>query len=137
VPYSDVIGSGTGIPLVSGSREQSAEEEMDNDDGASNALPIHTKAKELFRDRDSMNHWAENMESKGKMHDWHKQHNADSLDGLTGMKMARRARGQWMLLEDFKVTARRISNQKEALATGLVLGMLLMVFSRIAGLLPV
>lgn len=124
------------MPLVNGSRVQSTEEELENDDGASDALPIHTGATKLFRDRESMNHWAENMESKGKMHDWHKNYNADSLDGLAGLKLARRAKGQWMLGEDIKVNVRRILQQKDAVFSGIVVGVILVFFFRVLGLLP-
>ena len=105
---------GTGVPLIG--RPQSTEEEAENDDGASNALPIQTKVAEHFRDRDTLNHWAGIMESKGKLQPYRRDNNSSSMDGLTGMKAARRMKGQWLILEDIRAWYMRIFvGQRETL----------------------
>lgn len=53
------------------------------------------------------------------------KNNTRSLDGLPGLKSARRERGEWVLLGDSAAAARRIARQREALLVGVLLGFLM------------
>ena len=50
------------------------------------------------------------------------QWNADSLDGLTGLRAARRTRGERMWVTGLRARGRRVLGQGEALGWGFVLG---------------
>lgn len=71
-----------------------------------------------FSHRGTMDKWSNHMLEKNAMEDWHKTWNYKSLDGLTGLRSARKARGQWLMLEDFMATVRRFRHQWDALLLG-------------------
>ena len=54
-------------------------------------------------------------------------HNTASLDGLPGLRAARREAGQWLWLVDAKSRVRRIACEGEAVAAGFLLAILLYV----------
>ncbi len=58
------------------------------------------------------------------------QWNAKSLDGLHGLRSARRDLGQRLWLEDRKASLMTILAQKEALSLGIVIGVLLALIAR-------
>ena len=57
--------------------------------------------------------------------------NVKSLDGLHGLRAARRDLRQWLWLEDAKARVRRVMALKEALIVGIVIGVLLALLPRI------
>lgn len=75
------------------------------------------------------------MESHNKMGNWHKDYNASSLDGLTGLKFARKMQGQWLLVEDVKVWFRRVISQWDAVIFGVLLALGLTSIARFFGML--
>ncbi|KAB8627226.1 hypothetical protein FH972_026059 [Carpinus fangiana] len=125
-----ITSCGTGVPLVG--RPQSLEEEMENDDGASDAKPIPSNALEVFKDRESMPNWCRVMEQKGRMDPWIRDYNAESLDGVPAMKWARKQQGQWLLLSDAKFAFSRGMEETSGLVIGLVVGVLMMLILRIS-----
>lgn len=78
-----------------------------------------------FEDRDTLGHWAGKTVEKGEMKAYQMSNNAKSLDGVPGLRTARRDLGERLWWTDRTARARRILAQKEALVVGLFLGVLL------------
>ena len=90
------------------------------------------KAVPFLEDRETLGHWASKKVEKNEMHDYQKENNSDSLDGLTGMKVARRDRGETLWIIDLKAYFRRITAQREAMTFGFALAFILYFITRIA-----
>ncbi|KAH0543397.1 hypothetical protein FGG08_002255 [Glutinoglossum americanum] len=80
---------------------------------------------ELFQDRGTLGHKSTIMCEKGEIISYQAEWNADSLDGLTGLRSAMRSRGQRIWWEGFKAWLRRMVGQREAVFVGIVIGLLL------------
>ena len=74
-----------------------------------------------------MGHWASKQVQNNALRSYQAQNNAASLDGLTGLRSARRDNGEILLLTEAKATYRRVTGNAEALLLGTVLGMVIMV----------
>lgn len=90
-----------------------------------------------FTGRNTLDNWASKMSEKNALLGYQKNMNFRSLDGLTGMRSARRARGQWILLEDLKTRMRRVGRQWDALLVGVLITLLLISALHIAGVVDV
>ncbi|TVY81255.1 Pyridoxamine 5'-phosphate oxidase family protein ustO [Lachnellula suecica] len=90
------------------------------------------KEEEAFQDRETLGHWAGNKVEKNEMCDYQLKNNLRSLDGLPGLKTARRDAGERFWIEDVKAKGAKVSGQKEALVAGIFIGILIAV---LAGLL--
>ena len=88
--------------------------------------------KAYLEDRKTLGHWAGQQIEKGVMHEYRQKMNSRSLDGCAGLKVARRQRGEWMLVQNCLIWLRRILRQWEAMMLGVVLGILLMMAVRVA-----
>lgn len=84
-----------------------------------------------LEDRKTLGHWASQRIEKGELHEYRQKMNSRSLDGCSGLKVARRQRGEYMLVEDCFMWLRRVLRQREALLVGVLLGLLVMVGVRI------
>lgn len=80
----------------------------------------------ILQDRETMGHWASKMINKNELQKYQAQWNADSLDALPGLSVARRDRGEMLWLTGLKARGRRIMGQREGLAWGVVAGVLVM-----------
>ena len=109
------ISCGYGVPLlqVTG-REQEGETRREEGRGTDD-LPG-------FADRDTLSSWANKMTLKNELRAYQMKNNARSLDGLTGLRTARRDCGQCLWLEDCKVRVGRMLSQWDAILVGLLLG---------------
>lgn len=124
----------TNARSLAGFREQSLEEEMENDNTAGDGVtPIKTAAGEVLVDRKSMNNWCRFMEDKGRMDEWWKVQNHDSLDGLPALKFARRDNGErYLVIGDIKAWLRKVVvGQKESFIFGFVLAILLIFLQKL------
>lgn len=63
--------------------------------------------------------------------------NLRSLDGLSGTMDARRARDENIAVEDTKAWFRKVSRQQDAVALGIGLGILFMIFLGLSGVLKI
>ena len=52
--------------------------------------------------------------------------NNDSLDGLPGLRFARKENGHWLVVGDTKARLKRVGVQWEGLVAGMLIGMVLM-----------
>ena len=82
--------------------------------------------KPILKDRETLGHWASKKIETNTLQAYQAQNNAGSLDGLTGLRAARRERGERFLLTEAKASYRRILGQREALLWGLATGMVMM-----------
>jgi hypothetical protein len=63
-----------------------------------------------LKDRDTLGHWAGKQVSKGEMGAYRQEWNYDSLDGLTGLRAARKVRGESLWIGDARTWMRRHSH---------------------------
>ncbi|CAM6102778.1 unnamed protein product [Calypogeia fissa] len=71
-----------------------------------------------FEDRETLGHWASKKVEKKQLQAYQQEWNSDSLDGLTGLRAARRGRGDILWYTDLRASLRRILAQREAVAFG-------------------
>ncbi|PNY28451.1 Pyridoxamine phosphate oxidase family protein [Tolypocladium capitatum] len=90
-----------------------------------------TPAEELgelavFEARPTMDHWASTKAQSNTLREYQGANNAESIDGLPGLRAARRGSGQRALwVGDVKARMRRICAETEAVAAGFVLAVVL------------
>lgn len=85
-----------------------------------------------LKDRETLGHWAGQQVEKGTLHAYHQKMNTRSLDGCAGLKAARRANGENLLLNDAYIWIKRTTGQWQAMLLGAVLALMLMVSLRAA-----
>lgn len=87
----------------------------------------HASSNQLeLRDRETMGHWASKKVEKNELHAYQAEWNASSLDGLTGLRVARRDAGERLWVTGSRVYLTRIVKQREALCWGIGIGILMM-----------
>jgi len=79
----------------------------------------------VFEERPTMDKWNETKVANGKLFEYHRETNVYSMDGLPGLRTARRDVGQRMFLVDAQAWARRVAAEKSGLAVGFGLAILL------------
>lgn len=84
-------------------------------------------SRPVLKDRETMGHWASVKIEKNQLHAYQKEWNANSLDGLTGLRVARRDAGERLWVTESTAHVRRIAAQKEALLVGIGIGLLLIL----------
>jgi len=76
-----------------------------------------------FGERETMERWAENQIEKGNLKSYRAEWNSDSLDGLPGLRSARREKGEKALwVKDLLTRAKRVGCEWEGLLVGLGVG---------------
>lgn len=68
---------------------------------------------------------------QGQLKEYQALNNFRSLDGLGGLKAARRHRGQTLWLEDVKVYLKRLVHQWDAVLLGILLAFLVMFMGNV------
>ncbi|KAL1644764.1 hypothetical protein SLS58_004229 [Diplodia intermedia] len=96
-------------------------------------------AAKYWEDRDTMSNWAAKMLAKdGAIQGYQRQNNSYSLDGCPGMKSARRAGGEVLLLGNARARLRRmVIGEWGAVVLGALLMLLGIVVARTAGLVEI
>ncbi|KAF4510932.1 hypothetical protein G6O67_002778 [Ophiocordyceps sinensis] len=79
-----------------------------------------------------MDSWAASKAQSNTLHEYQSINNSSSIDGLPGLRTARRDTGQTLWVGDAKARVSRILAEPEAVATGFVLAVALYLF--VAGL---
>lgn len=90
----------------------------------------------VFEERPHLDYWAGSMVSKNSAHKYQAQHNARSMDGLPGMKTARRDNKEVLWLGDAAAYLRRTSAEKVSLTVGFLLGVFLCFILGALNLVP-
>ncbi|TVY94174.1 Pyridoxamine 5'-phosphate oxidase family protein [Lachnellula willkommii] len=106
---------GYGVPRI-------REGEMDVEKG---------KEEDAFQDRDTLGHWAGKKVERNEMGEYQMKNNARSLDGLRGLRTARRDAGERFWVEDARAKVGLIVSQKEALVSGVFIGVLIALLGRL------
>ncbi|KAF4510933.1 hypothetical protein G6O67_002778 [Ophiocordyceps sinensis] len=86
----------------------------------------------VFEARPTMDSWAASKAQSNTLHEYQSINNSSSIDGLPGLRTARRDTGQTLWVGDAKARVSRILAEPEAVATGFVLAVALYLF--VAGL---
>lgn len=81
----------------------------------------------VFEQRPTLDRDAGTMVQKNKMHQYQMDKNCHSMDGLPGLRAARREAGQILWLGDAKAKVWRIAAEKEAMAVGFGLAIFLYI----------
>lgn len=79
----------------------------------------------VFETRPMLDKWASSKVEEKKLIEYRCRNNVYSMDGLPGLRSARRDAGQQMLFEDARVWAGKVAAEKEALAVGFGMAVLL------------
>jgi hypothetical protein len=74
--------------------------------------------KAYMKDRGTLGHFAKKTVEQGLMEWYQQQANLRSLDGLGGLRAARRGKGENMRLQDARIWFRRILRQWDAMLVG-------------------
>lgn len=122
---------GFGVPMLSGQTASTGDAVtmVDHDED--------TNANVGWKPRETMDNWARKMLEKQELMDYQKRSNHQSLDGLPGMLSARRQLDQNLAVEDTKAWFRKVSRQQDAVLFGVGLGVLLMIFFSLIGVLQI
>jgi len=94
------------------------------------ASKIDQGPRAYLEDRKTLGHWAGQQVEKGTLHAYHQKMNARSLDGCAGLKAARKANHENMLLEDCWIRLKRHRQQWESMLLGAIIALSLMVLMR-------
>lgn len=76
----------------------------------------------VFEERPALEQWAGNIVSKNGAHKYQAEKNSRSLDGLPGLKTARRDNKEVLWVGDALAYLRRLSSEKVSAVVGFVLG---------------
>jgi hypothetical protein len=79
--------------------------------------------KAYMKDRGTLGHFAKKTVEQGLMKWYQQQANLRSLDGLGGLKAARRGKGENMRLQDARIWSRRILKQWDAMLVGALIAL--------------
>ncbi|MCJ1486410.1 hypothetical protein MMC06_006587 [Schaereria dolodes] len=90
--------------------------------------------KPELRDRDTMERWAVKKDERNELQQYQAEWNSSSLDGLPGLRVARRDMKENVWIMDAKAKVRRISMQRDALTAGMIMGILMVLFLQSLGL---
>ncbi|KAH8810574.1 hypothetical protein F5884DRAFT_897158 [Xylogone sp. PMI_703] len=106
--------------------------------GEAHAQHLKTAVGECscFTDRPTLVKAAAQIESKGGMDDFIAKWSARSLDGLSGLREARKMKGEILLIVDATAWLSRHLNHPLAIIFGVVLGVIFTVYTPIVNILP-
>ena len=87
--------------------------------------------KAYMKDRGTLGHFAKKTVEGGHMEWYQQQANCRSLDGLGGLRAARRGRGDNMIVQDGLTWMRRILRQWDAMIVGALVMLFVMGLVRV------
>ena len=91
------------------------------------------EAKASFDDRQTLGHWASKQVEKNAMRSYQKQWNSASLDGVPGLKTARRDAEGPLWFGDLRAWLRNVAHQKGAVLVGVAISLAWIVLLRFLG----
>lgn len=81
----------------------------------------------VFEERPTLDKWAGGKTEDNEVQSYHRKNNVFSMDGLPGLRTARRAVGQRIWLDDTRTWVRKVMTNWEALSMGFGGGVLLVI----------
>lgn len=89
---------------------------------------VNGKIDELavFEERPTLDAWVRKRVENNTVQKYHNETNVASMDGLPGLKSARRGAGETLWVGDAKARVERVLGQSEAIAVGVVIGVVVM-----------
>jgi len=87
----------------------------------------NSAATPYFEERKTITDWTTKQVAKNGIEDYQAQNNFRSLDGLPGLKAARRKRGERMWVGDIQAWTRRVFRTKDVLLIGIVIGAIISI----------
>ncbi|KAM0244776.1 hypothetical protein ACHAQJ_010718 [Trichoderma viride] len=79
----------------------------------------------VFEQRPTLDNWAATQAQNNKLLGYQTTNNCNSLDGLPGLRAARREAGQMLWVGNLKARIRRIASEGDAVAVGFLLAVVL------------
>ncbi|KAI0011407.1 hypothetical protein F4779DRAFT_573648 [Xylariaceae sp. FL0662B] len=80
---------------------------------------------QCFEERYTLEKWLVNKVKKKALEDYQVKLNSRSLDGLLGLRVARKMRGEWVVTDECLAKLTRVFWHPEALCLGILIGLLL------------
>lgn len=110
--------------------------DSDEDATHQSALPRERPSElSVFEDRPTLDKWAGSKAESATLIGYQNKNNVYSIDGLPGLRAARRDVGQRLWLYDARARLVRLAAERDGIAAGFVLAVLLFLFLRAFGLL--
>lgn len=128
---------GYGVPLVK-KEIYAPEEEGDKEKRSLEEVlqeGVHDRLSELcvFEERKTMDKWVKERVEANTLQKYHNETNVESMDGLPGLKAARRGVGERLWFADTKSRARRALAHGESIVLGFFLAVVLYLVLTIMG----
>lgn len=92
------------------------------------------KQEPYFQDRDTLGHWAGKQISAGTLQEYQAKNNNSSLDGLPGLRAARKDKGERMWYRDLQVKLRRTSGPWSTVVVALLSAVTTVMIMQVFGL---
>lgn len=86
----------------------------------------------VFEERPTLDKWAGGQVEGDKVQEYHRKNNVDSIDGLPGLRTARRAVGQTLWLADLQSWASRRAAEWQSVCLGFLLALVFGLFLKSA-----
>ena len=87
-----------------------------------------------LEDRHTLGHWADKQVEADTIHEYRSRNNAYSLDGLPGLKVARRHRGERLWLSDLRAAMRQRNSALHSALVAMVSAVLTVITMYMLGL---
>lgn len=94
------------------------------------SVPMVPDGPKAFTERDTLDRYIENQEKKGEVASYQAEHNSRSLDGLPGLRAARKDVGEALLWGDVTSRLRRVWEEKVSACVGFLLAVLVYLVGR-------
>ncbi|KZZ91523.1 pyridoxamine phosphate oxidase family protein [Moelleriella libera RCEF 2490] len=118
----------TSSSVAAAGAEGGGGDDDDDDDDAAAASELA-----VFENRDTMDRWARKNAEANTLRAYQAKNNADSIDGLPGLRATRRDVGQILWLVDLRAWTRRMAAEWQAVALGFALAVLALFALRCCG----
>jgi hypothetical protein len=87
----------------------------------------------VFEPRPTLDLWAGKSADGNRIREYQRVNNADSIDGLPGLRAGRRDAGEWLFVRDARAWAARVLRDGEAVLFGFCLALVLVFALRAVG----
>ena len=94
------------------------------------SVPMVPDGARAFAERDTLDRYSDQQERKGTMASYQAEHNARSLDGLPGLRAARKDMGETLLWGDMRSRVGRLWEEKISVCIGFLLAVLVYLVGR-------